>query len=76
MTTNYGAAAMPRLAILMVFSGLVAILLTLLIVLGDAMLPGRVPPFAAAMLAGLGGIAIVGGLFLVEPGRERQPFSG
>jgi hypothetical protein len=67
---------MPRLALLLVFSGLMAILLTLLMVVGDAMLPGRVPPFAAAVLAGLGGLALVGGLFLVEPGRERQPFSG
>jgi hypothetical protein len=75
MTTNHGAASMPRLAILLVFSGLVAILLTLLMVLGDAMLPGRVPPFAAAMLAGLGGIGIVGGLFLVEPGRDQQRLS-
>jgi hypothetical protein len=66
---------MPRLAILLVFSGLVAILLTLLVVLGDAMLPGRVPPFAAAMLAALGGVALVGGLFLVEPGRDRQRLS-
>ncbi len=67
---------MPRLALFLVFSGLMAILLTLLMVVGDAMLPGRVPPFAAAVLAGLGGLALVGGLFLVEPPRERQPFSG
>jgi FtsH-binding integral membrane protein len=67
---------MPRLALLLVFSGLVAILLTLLMVVGDAMLPGRVPPFAAAMLAAFGGVSLVGGLFLVEPGRDRQPFSG
>jgi hypothetical protein len=67
---------MPRLALLLVFSGLMAILLTLLMVVGDAMLPGRVPPFAAAMLAALGGVALVSGLFLVEPSRERQPFSG
>jgi hypothetical protein len=76
MTTNLGADAMPRLALFLVFSGLMAILLTLLMVVGDAMLPGRVPPFAAAVLAGLGGLALVGGLFLVEPARERQPFSG
>ena len=67
---------MPRLALFFLFSGLAAILLTLLMVVGDAMLPGRVPPFAAAVLAALGGASLVGGLFLVEPGRDRQPFSG
>ncbi|MGG5808756.1 hypothetical protein [Falsiroseomonas sp. CW058] len=60
---------MPRFALLLVMSGLLAILLTLLLVMGDATLPGRVPPFAAALLAGLGGVLLVGGLFLIEPGR-------
>lgn len=68
---------MPRIALLLVFAGLLAILGTLLLVMGDAMLPGRVPPFAAAVLAALGGVSLVGGLFLVEPGASRrQPFSG
>lgn len=67
---------MPRLAFLLLATGLLAILLTLVLVLGDAMLPGRVSPLFAAMLAGLGGTALVGGLVLVEPGRGRQPFSG
>jgi hypothetical protein len=67
---------MPRLALLLVLSGLLAILGTLLLVMGDAMLPDRVPPFAAAVLAALGGVSLVGGLFLVEPASSRQPFSG
>ena len=67
---------MPRLAFLLLATGLLAILFTLALVLGEAMLPGRVPPFLAAALAGAGGMALVGGLVMVEPGRGRQPFSG
>jgi hypothetical protein len=51
--------------------------MTVVLVMGDATLPGGVPPFLAALLAGLGGIALVGGLWLLEPrGRERQSLSG
>ena len=57
---------MPRTAIGLVVAGLIAILLTLLLVFGAATLPGGVPPIAAALLAGLGGLAIVAGLFLLE----------
>jgi hypothetical protein len=67
---------MPRLALALVLLGLTAILLTVVLVVGDATLPGRVPPFAAAALAALGGAALVGGLFLIEPGGRGQPFSG
>ena len=67
---------MPRLAFLLLASGLLAILFTLVLVLGEAMLPGRVPPFFAAGLAGGGGLALVAGLIMIEPGRGRQPFSG
>lgn len=67
---------MPRLALTLVTFGLLAILLTLLLVLGEATLPGRMPPFAAALLAALGGLLLVGGLFLIEPSRRRQTFSG
>jgi hypothetical protein len=58
---------MPRTALGLVVVGLLAILLTVLLVMGDATLPGRVPPLAAALLAGLGGVALVGGLWLLEP---------
>jgi|GEM_PF-1356915 len=58
---------MPRIAFGLVLAGLVSILLTVLLVMGDATLPGRLPPFAAAMLAGLGGVALVCGLWLLEP---------
>jgi hypothetical protein len=63
---------MPRLALLLVVFGLLAILLTVVLVMGDATLPGRVPPLAAALLAGLGGVSLVGGLWLLEP-RGRAP---
>lgn len=59
---------MHRIALGFVVLGLLAILLTVLLVMGDAMLPGRVPPFAAALLAGFGGLSLVGGLWLLDPG--------
>lgn len=65
---------MPRIALGLVVVGLLAILLTLALVLGEATLPGRVPPVAAALLAGFGGLSLVGGLFLIEP-KDRSPHS-
>jgi hypothetical protein len=62
---------MPRLALGLVVLGLVSVLLTVLLVMGEATLPGFVPPFAAALLAGLGGLARVCGLWLLEPGRGK-----
>jgi hypothetical protein len=68
---------MPRTALGLVVVGLLSILLTVLLVMGDATLPGGVPPVAVAVLAGLGGLALVCGLWLIEPrGRRRQSFSG
>ena len=68
---------MPRIALGLCVTGLLSILLTVVLVMGDATLPGRMPPFAAAALAGLGGLALVGGLWLLEPrGRQRQSLSG
>ena len=63
---------MPRFALGLVVVGLLAILLTVLLVMGDATLPGRVPPLAAAILAGLGGVLLVGGLWLLEPRRPAR----
>jgi hypothetical protein len=63
---------MPRTALGLVFLGLVSILFTVLLVMGDATLPGRVPPLAAALLAGIGGVSLVCGLWLLEPrGQDR-----
>jgi hypothetical protein len=77
MTMISGPADMPRFALLLVAFGLLAILFTVVLVMGDATLPGRVPPLAAAMLAGSGGLALVGGLCLIEPRNgEGQTFSG
>jgi len=67
---------MPRIALGLVVLGLLSILLTLVLVMGDATLPGRMPPFGAALLAGLGGILLVGGLWLLEPRDGRQSLSG
>ncbi|NKE45887.1 hypothetical protein HB662_13935 [Roseomonas frigidaquae] len=67
---------MPRFALLLVGIGLVAILATVTLVLGDATLPGRVPLIAAAGLAGFGGLSLVVGLWLLEPTGRGQPFSG
>jgi hypothetical protein len=68
---------MPRLALASVCFGLAAILVTVLIVLGDATLPGRVPPLMVAGLAGLGGLLLVLGLWRLDPGAgRRQTFSG
>ncbi len=64
---------MPRIALLLVLLGLASILLTVVLVMGEATLPGRVPPFATALLAGLGGLSLVGGLGLIEPRGRRLP---
>ena len=59
---------MHRIALGFVVLGLLAILITVVLVMGDATLPGRVPPMAAALLAGFGGLSLVGGLWLLDPG--------
>ena len=70
---------MPRFALGLVVVGLLSILLTVLLVMGEATLPGRLPPLAAALLAGLGGVSMVAGLWLLEPRSQAsrpQTFSG
>jgi hypothetical protein len=67
---------MPRIALGLVVVGLLSILLTLVLVMGEATLPGRVPPLAAAALAGFGGLSLVGGLWLLEPRRRPSDFLG
>ena len=63
---------MPRIALSFVLLGLLAILLTVVLVMGAATLPGRLPPMVAAMLAGLGGGSLVLGLWLLEPADTRH----
>jgi hypothetical protein len=68
---------MPRFALGLVVVGLLSILLTVTLVMGDAVIPGRLPPLAAALLAAVGGMSLVGGLCLIEPRDDaRQTFSG
>jgi formate-dependent nitrite reductase membrane component NrfD len=62
---------MPRIALGLVVVGLLAILLALVLVVGDATRPGGVPPIVVAALAAFGGMAMVGGLWLLEP-RQRN----
>jgi uncharacterized membrane protein YqjE len=62
---------MPRIALSLVVFGLLAILATVVLVLGDANMPGRVPPLLAAGLAGLGGLSLVVGLWRLEPPARR-----
>jgi len=62
---------MPRFALSLVLLGLVSTLATVLLVMGDATLPGRLPPVLAAFLAGFGGASLVAGLWLLEP-RNRK----
>jgi hypothetical protein len=74
MTGLSERGSMHRIALAFVILGLLAILFTVVLVMGDATLPGRVPPMAAAWLAGLGGLSLVGGLWLLEPrGRGEDP---
>lgn len=64
---------MPRLALGLVVVGLLSVLLTVLLVMGEATLPGRLPPLVAALLAGLGGVSLVTGLSLLETRRAEEP---
>ncbi len=73
LTTSPGTDPMPRFALTLVVLGLMAVLLTVLLVMGDATLPGRVPPLFAALLAGTGGFALVAGLWMLDgAGAERD----
>ena len=68
---------MHRFALGLVILGLVSTLLTVVLVLGEATLPGRLPPLTAAMMAGFGGLSLVCGLWMLEPKKGRsQSFSG
>jgi hypothetical protein len=64
---------MPRFALCLVLSGLAAILLTVVLVMSEATLPGRLPLLGAAAMAGLGGLFLVLGLWMLEPGKPSVP---
>ncbi len=73
-TTDHvsGTLTMPRLALSLVVLGLLAVLLTVVLVMADVTLPGGLRPFAVAMLAASGGIALVAGLWLLDgAGQDR-----
>lgn len=60
---------MSRFALSLVVMGLLMNTLLVLLLLGDAMLPMRLSLSAAAVLAVLGGVSLVGGLVMIEPRR-------
>lgn len=63
---------MPFIPLSMIVAGLAGNLLLVVMLLGDATAPGRIPLVAAAVLA-LGGAALMlGGLMMLEPRRDRR----
>lgn len=63
---------MPILPLAMIGAGTVSTLLLVLLLLGDATAPGRIPLAAAAFLAVCGGALLLGGVLTLEP-RRRAP---
>jgi hypothetical protein len=64
-----GATAMPVVPITLITAGLLGNLLLVVLLLGDATAPGRVPLVVAAVLAIGGGALMLGGLRMLEPRR-------
>jgi len=64
-----GATAMPVIPITLITAGLLGNLLLVVLLLGDATAPGRVPLVVAAVLAIGGGALMLGGLRMLEPRR-------
>ena len=60
---------MPVIPITLIATGLLGNLLLVVLLLGDATAPGRVPLVVAAVLAIGGGALMLGGLRLLEPRR-------
>lgn len=60
---------MPVIPIALIATGLLGNLLLVVLLLGDATAPGRVPLVVAAVLAIGGGALMLGGLRLLEPRR-------
>ena len=61
---------MPVIPIALIATGLLGNLLLVVLLLGDATAPGRIPLAAAAALAIGGGALMLGGLRLLEPRRS------
>lgn len=60
---------MPVIPIALITTGLLSTLLLVVLLLGDATAPGRVPLAVAAVLAIGGGALMLGGLRMLEPRR-------
>jgi hypothetical protein len=64
---------MPIVPLAMIGAGCVSTLLLILLLLGDATAPGRMPLAVAAVLALGGGGLLLGGVLTLEPRRRTQP---
>ena len=62
---------MPVIPIALITTGLLGNLLLVVLLLGDATAPGRVPLLVAAVLALGGGALMLAGLMMLEPRRRR-----
>ena len=62
---------MPFIPLAMLGAGLVLTLMLVLLLLGDATAPGRMPLVVAAVLAIGGGALVLGGVMMLEPRRRR-----
>lgn len=63
---------MPFIPLTMIGAGLIGNLLLVLLLLGDATAPGRLPLAVAAVLALGGGALMVAGLMMLEPRRRHE----
>lgn len=63
---------MPFIPLSMIVAGLAGNLLLVVMLLGDATAPGRIPLAAAAVLAVGGAALMLGGLMMLEPQRDRR----
>ena len=63
---------MPIIPLTMIGAGLAGNLLLVLLLLGDATAPGRMPLVVAAVLALGGGALMLGGLLMLGPRRRHE----
>lgn len=63
---------MPFMSLSLIVAGLLTNLALVLMLLGDAAAPGRLPLPAAALLALFGGALLLAGLWTLEPRRDRR----
>lgn len=62
---------MPRIALGLIVAGLLSVLMTVVMVMGELTVPGRLPAMTAAWLAAGGGVLLVLGLCFLES-RHRE----